>query len=85
MAEEQSSHRRELEKKVITSDISRSKWGQILGFIIAVVGLGVSAVVAVWGSAVAGGIIGVGTLASLVGVFMYGSSVRSKEREEKRD
>lgn len=85
MAEEQSNHRRELERKVITSDISRSKWGQILGFVIAVVGLGVSAVVAVWGSAVAGGVIGVGTLASLVGVFMYGSRVRSKEREEKRN
>lgn len=84
MAEEQSFHRRVLEKKVIDSDISRSKWGQILGFVIAVIGLGVSAVVAVFGSAVAGGVIGVGTLASLVGVFMYGSSVRSKEREEKR-
>jgi len=83
MAEEQSAHRKELEKKVIESDISRSKWGQILGFVIAIVGLAVSALVAIYGSAVAGGIIGVGTLASLVGVFMYGSKTRSKEREGK--
>lgn len=84
MAEEQSFHRKELERKVIDSDIARSKWGQILGFVIAVSGLVVSAVVAIFGSALAGGIIGVGTLASLVGVFMYGSKTRSKEREVKK-
>lgn len=83
MAEDQSFHRKELEKRVIDSDIARSKWGQILGFIIAITGLGVSAVVAVYGNAVAGGIIGVGTLASLVGVFMYGSKTRSEERKGK--
>jgi uncharacterized membrane protein len=84
MAEEQSAHRKDLEKKVIESDISRSKWGQVLGFIIAVAGLAFSALIAIYGSAIAGGIIGIGTLASLVGVFMYGSSSRSKERIEKR-
>ncbi len=83
MAEEQSAHRKELERKVIESDISRSKWGQILGFIIAVVGLAVSAFIAIYGNAYAGGVIGVGTLVSLVGVFMYGAKTRSKEREEK--
>jgi len=84
MAEEQSAHRKDLEQKVISSDIVRSKWGQILGFIIAIAGLVVSALIAIFGSAIAGGIIGVGTLASLVGVFMYGSKTRSKEREVKK-
>lgn len=84
MAEDQSAHRKELERKVIDSDIARSKWGQILGFVIAIAGLVVSAIVAIFGSALAGGIIGVGTLASLVGVFMYGSKTRSKERETKK-
>lgn len=83
MAELQSSHRRELEKTVITSGIALSKWGQVLGFIIAIFGLCVAAFVAVYGNAFAGGAIGVGTLASLVGVFMYGSKTRSKERREK--
>lgn len=83
MAEGQFLHRTELEKKVINSDISRSKWGQILGFIIAIFGLSVAGFVSVYGNAWAGGIIGVGTLATLVGVFMYGSKIRSKEREEK--
>ena len=84
MAEDQSSHRRDLEKKVIDSDISRSKWGQILGFIIATVGLVVSGLIAIFGNPVAGTIIGVGTIGSLVGVFMYGTTTRRQEREEKK-
>ncbi|HEY4526937.1 MAG TPA: DUF2335 domain-containing protein [Candidatus Paceibacterota bacterium] len=84
MAEDQSNHRKELEKKVIESDIARSRLGQILGFAIAIVGLVVSAIVSIYGNAIAGGIIGVGTLASLVGVFMYGATTRSREREDKR-
>ncbi|SRR3989344_2600324 len=84
MAEEQSAHRKDLEQKVISSDIARSKWGQILGFVIAISGLVVSTLVSIYGNAIAGGIIGVGTLASLVGVFMYGSTTRSKEREIKK-
>ena len=83
MAEEQFAHRTTLEKKVIDSDISRSKWGQILGFMIAVVGLGVSALVTIYGNQWAGAVIGGGTLASLVGVFMYGARTRNKERVQK--
>lgn len=83
MAEEQSKHRRELEKTVIVSDVARSKWGQILGFVIAMSGLAFSATIAIYGSAIAGTIIGAGTLASLVGVFMYGTNSRKQEREEK--
>ncbi len=83
MAEEQSVHRKGLENKVVTSDIARSKWGQILGFIIAITGLIVSGFIAIYGNAIAGGIIGVGTLVSLVSVFMYGSRTRSDERDKK--
>lgn len=83
MAEEQSAHRRSLERKVIDSDIARSKWGQVLGFCIAIAGLVASGWIAVYGSAITGGVIGAGTLASLVWVFMYGAKTRSKERIEK--
>jgi uncharacterized membrane protein len=85
MAEEQAAHRKDLERKLVESDIERSKWGQALGFLIAIAGLAASAAIAIYGSAVAGSILGVGTLASLVGVFMYGVKARSREREEKRD
>lgn len=84
MAEDQSIHRKDLERKVIESDIARSKLGQVLGFFIAIIGLGISAVISIYGNAIAGGIIGVGTLASLVGVFMYGAKTRSEERIEKK-
>ena len=82
MAEEQSEHRRGLEKSVISSDISRSKWGQILGFFIAIGGLTASTLIAIYANAYIGGIIGFSALASLVGVFMYGSKTRSEERKE---
>lgn len=85
MAEGQFAHRTELEKKVINSDIARSKYGQVLGFIIAIVGLFVSATVSIYGNAITGGIIGVGTLASLVGVFMYGFRSREREISKKRE
>lgn len=85
MAEMQFAHRTELEKKVITSDIAQSKRGQILGFGIAIVGLVVAGWISIYGNEWAGGIIGVGTLASLVGVFMYGSQVRSQERIQKSE
>jgi uncharacterized membrane protein len=85
MAEDQSQHRRDLEKKVIESDVARSKMGQVLGFVIAIFGLTVSAIIAIYGNAIAGTILGAGTIASLVGVFMYGTNSRKAEREEKQD
>lgn len=83
MAEEQSAHRRSLEAIVIKSDISRSKAGQLLGFIIAITGLLIAGLVSVFGNTVAGSIIGVSTLTSIVGVFMYGYKSREAERNEK--
>ena len=83
MAEGQFTHRTEIEKKVIDSDISRSKWGQVLGFIIAILGLLVSLITILRGQEVSGSIIGGGTLVSLVSVFMYGTKSRKKEREAK--
>jgi|SRR3989344_2846902 len=83
MAEGQFAHRVDLEKRVIKSDIARSRWGQIFAFVIALVGLAVAAIVSIYGSQWAGSIIGGGTLVSLAGVFLYGSKGRSKERENK--
>ena len=85
MAEDQSSHRRSLEKQIVQAEIRQVRLGQILGFIIAIFGLTVSALIAIFGSAVAGGIIGIGTLASLVGVFMYGSKTRAEQEKDDND
>jgi len=83
MAEGQFVHRTELEKLVIKSDVEQSKRGQLFGFAIAVIGF-VTAIIAILnGEQWAAGIIGGATLATLAGVFVYGSRSRSKEREEK--
>lgn len=83
MAEEQFTHRTTLEKEVITSDIKRSKWGQIFGFFIAIAGLTVALVSTISGYETAGSVIGGTTLVSLVSVFVLGTRSRKKEREEK--
>jgi uncharacterized membrane protein len=82
MAEDQSAHRRKLESKMIDSDTDRAKWGQILGFLISVFGLTISGLIAIFGNAIAGSVIGVGTLASLVGVFMYGNKIKQEKLSE---
>jgi uncharacterized membrane protein len=78
MAEDQSLHRRNLENKVIESDVKRQRNGQVLGFIISMFGLLMSAVIAIFSDPLAGAIVGFGTLASLVGVFMYGINIKAK-------
>ncbi|MBI2459266.1 MAG: DUF2335 domain-containing protein [Parcubacteria group bacterium] len=83
MAEKQSSHRQELEKKVINSDINNSKLGLIFGFIIGIVGITAGAIIIAIGQIVAGSVISGATLVGLVGTFVYGSQNRKKERDEK--
>ncbi len=83
MAEKQAEHRRYLEKSVIESEIKDSRMGLWFGFIIsiiALVGATICAVVGQFGVAIA---MGGGSIAALVSVFIYGSSTRRKERENK--
>jgi uncharacterized membrane protein len=82
MAESQSAHRQELEKMVIQGD-SLSNQGQLFGFIVAmtvVIG-GIGMIFA--GKDVLGLSAILGSLATLTGVFVYGSNARRKEREKK--
>lgn len=83
MAEAQSKHRREMETKSIDSDISRSKLGLWFGFIIGTLGLSLGAFLMYAGKLLEGGLLGGGTLASLVWVFIYGSRQRRLERESR--
>ncbi len=83
MAEKQAAHRQALETVAISSDASRSKWGQIFGFIVATIGLVVSCLLGIYGSAIAASVMGAGTLVALVSVFIYGSKTRKNERLEK--
>jgi len=40
--------------------------------------------VIIYGKQIAGGVLGIGTIGSLVGVFVYGSQKRKQERQEAR-
>ena len=84
MAEEQAKHRKELEVKVINSDVGNSKLGLWFGLIIGLAGLAASVIVIIYGEQIVGGVLGIGTLGSLVGVFVYGSQKRNQERQESR-
>ncbi len=80
MAVSQSEHRKSLETKVIESNISNSRLGLWFGLIIGVVGIIAGAFLALNDKQAAGTIIGGTSLGSLVGVFIYGSQQRQKER-----
>jgi uncharacterized membrane protein len=83
MAEKQSDHRMELEKKAISAQLSESSRGQIFGLIIGLTGLILSSYVIVNGYAISGSILGGATLVALVSVFVVGKQKMRAELQEK--
>lgn len=80
MAEEQSAHRRNVEQRVIYTNTLNSRLGVVFGFIIGSLGITLPIIYKIPGAP----IISVASLASLVGVFIHGTSQRRSEREERR-
>jgi uncharacterized membrane protein len=83
MAEAQSRHRQELESKAIASDIANSRTGLHYGLTIGLAAIIGGCLCIALGYQVGGSIIGGTGLTSLVGVFVYGSASRRKERERR--
>jgi uncharacterized membrane protein len=83
MAENQMLHRQEIEKQVISSEIEDSKRGLHYGLLIGLVAVIGGTTCIALGKQVGGSIIGGTGLTGLVGVFVYGSRQRRKEREIK--
>lgn len=83
MAEKQSEHRRQVEQKIIHSDILDSKLGLWFGFLIGLAAVLVGGWVSVKVSTGAGGVISISAIAALVGVFVYGSRQKQNEPPEK--
>lgn len=79
MAENQQNHRIGIEKKAITSQSNQSKWGQIFGLIIGLVGIGSGTYLASIGATTVGGIIAGGTVVSLVSVFVIGKNIQRSD------
>ena len=84
MAEAQSRHRRDMESRGVASDIQNSRRGLFFGLVIGLVAIGGGIVIAINGQAVAGTIFSGLYLVGIVGVVVYGSQQRRKERQERQ-
>jgi len=85
MAERQQEHRMELERVTVHEAANRSWWGLRLGFVIALLVVGVGAAAIFTGHALAGFGVLIGEAAILAGVFVYGHDQQRKERVEKEN
>jgi len=81
MAENQSAHRQDIEKKVINSDIINARLGVIFAFIIAMTCIASAVLSAFHGYSTFGGFLGTGGLIGLVATFIYGTKSRKEERQ----
>lgn len=79
MAEKQSAHRMEMEKKALSSHINQGYIGQLFGLIIGLASLAAGVYLGINGQPFLGGAIGLGTITGLVTAFIKG---RDSEREE---
>jgi uncharacterized membrane protein len=83
MAEEQSKHRRELEKMSLRTDSRNSLLGIIAAFLLGTITIVTGGVVAIYGYSLGGAILGSSGLVGLVSAFIFGTRERRKEREAK--
>lgn len=76
MAEKQSDHRQSLEKQHVKSTLRDARIGLYLGFIIVLVSLTIAGFLLLNDKTTSGLILGGGSLASLAGVFVYGTRIK---------
>ena len=84
MAEKQSDHRIEIEKKVLSGQLNQSNIGQFLAFIIGIFALTVSGYCISNGHEWGGSIIGAGGLTGLVTAFIKGKSNQKESLDRKK-
>ena len=85
MAESQHSHRQELEKHVIKSNVSAQKLGTILGFVVSMTVVLGGMFLVHEGKSGEGLAAILTALASLVGVFLYSKREQQKDLSKKTD
>ena len=85
MAEKQSDHRIDLERKVVDSNIRKSYIGMVLATIIALYGLYIAKEISINGNPWAAGIIAALDLGGLISVAVYNGLIQKKEREKRRE
>lgn len=83
VAERQSDHRMDIERKVITSDIRRSWAGLAAAFILSLTTVCIGGYLVYLDHDTAGATIATAGLGSVVGTFIYGTKSQREERVEK--
>jgi len=83
MAENQSQHRRDMERIVIQSGARDSRLGILAGLAISSGFLGIAFYAIKQGHVLAGSWIGTINVAALAGVFVYGTRSRRRERDSR--
>jgi uncharacterized membrane protein len=83
MAERQSTHREHLERSVVEGNVQAQKLGSVFGFIVAMTAVVGGIYLISIGKSTAGLVAVIASLASLVGVFIYGKYQQAKERSQK--
>ncbi len=82
--EKQSDHRMKLEGIAVPAQLSESKRGQWLGFIVSVLFLGASVWLALEGHDTVAGILGGSTIVGLVTIFVVGKRQQKREFSESK-
>ena len=85
LAENQSNHRQELEKKALSLESRNSLFGLITGGFIGIIGLCIAGLCIYTGHDKAGMTLGGGTLVALVGPFVYGEPRTANEKKRDRN
>ena len=83
MAEEQSKHRRELERKALNTDSRNSLLGIICAFTLGLTTITAGSIIITKGHSFPGTFLGSAGLVGLVSAFIYGTRERRRERESK--
>jgi uncharacterized membrane protein len=83
LTENQSSHRIEIEKLAISSQLSESKRGQYMGFILALVCIGSSVFLALNNQHIVASVLGGSTVIGLVTIFFAGKKEQKRDLEQK--
>ena len=81
--QKQVEHRIAIEKTVIEGDTRRANIGQVMAFILSLITIVGGFILVVLGKDILGIAAIISSLATLLGVFMYGAHTRRKERENK--
>ena len=85
MAEKQSDHRMDLERRVIYSNIKKSYFGMILATSIAMYGLYIAKEISMHGNPATAGIIATLDMGGLISVAIYNVRAQRKERAKRKE